>query len=173
MSEGGIMFCDGCGEGLQGSQNFCPKCGKEVREGIHLAYPRPNRVQEHVRLLGILWLAMAALNAVGGLVLLIVANTIFFPGAEPVRGPIFLHPLLTVVSTLILIKASASFAAGLGLLQRQPWARILTLILAVLSLFSPPFGTALGVYTLWVLLPAESERQYEEQVRAASVPVRA
>jgi hypothetical protein len=161
------MFCDSCGEALQGGQNFCGKCGKEVREGLHLAYPRPNRVQEHVRLLGILWLAMAALHALGGLVLLIVANTIFLPGAEPVRGPVFLHPLLTVIGTIVLIKAGASFAAGWGLLQRESWARILTLILAFLSLFNPPFGTALGIYSLWVLLPAESERQYEEQVRAA------
>jgi hypothetical protein len=31
-----------------------------------------------------------------------------------------------------------------------------------------PFGTALGRYSLWVLLPAESERQYEVLARAES-----
>jgi hypothetical protein len=163
------MFCDGCGEALLAGQNFCGKCGKEVREGIHLAYPRANRVQEHVRLLGILWLAMAALSAMGGAALFIVANTIFLAGARtgPAPGPAFLHSLLTFIGVLVLIKAGASFAAGWGLLQRESWARILTLILAFLSLFNPPFGTALGIYSLWVLLPAESEQQYEEQVRAA------
>jgi hypothetical protein len=30
-----------------------------------------------------------------------------------------------------------------------------------------PFGTALGAYTLWVLLPAQSEQEYEQISRAA------
>lgn len=44
-----------------------------------------------------------------------------------------------------------------------------TLVLAFLALFHVPFGTALGIYSLWVLLPSESEREYEamEQQQAA------
>jgi hypothetical protein len=45
---------------------------------------------------------------------------------------------------------------------------VLTLILAFISLFNIPFGTALGVYSLWVLLPAQSEREYDERARAAA-----
>jgi hypothetical protein len=29
-----------------------------------------------------------------------------------------------------------------------------------------PFGTALGVYTMWVLLPADSEQEYETLAEA-------
>jgi hypothetical protein len=164
------MYCDGCGAALQAGHGFCPQCGKQVKPGIHVAYPQPNRVKEHVRLLGILWLALSALNAVGGVVLFIVANTIFSlhrPGMSPQGAPQFLHPLLGFVSVVILIKAAAGFAAGWGLLQREPWARVVTLVVSFLALFNVPLGTALGIYSLWVLLPAESDRQYEEQVRAA------
>lgn len=42
---------------------------------------------------------------------------------------------------------------------------MLTIVLAFLALFNIPFGTALGIYTLWVLLPAESDEEYREQVR--------
>jgi hypothetical protein len=80
----------------------------------------------------------------------------------------FLHPLLTFVGLFILAKAAAGFAAGWGLLQREPWARVLALILAFLGLINVPFGTALGVYTLWVLLPAQSEEEYEKYLRAAA-----
>jgi hypothetical protein len=31
-------------------------------------------------------------------------------------------------------------------------------------LFNIPFGTAIGVYTMWVLLPGASQREYEELV---------
>ena len=35
------------------------------------------RVQQHVRLLGIVWLAMSAFNAVGGIFLLMLGNMLF------------------------------------------------------------------------------------------------
>jgi hypothetical protein len=31
-----------------------------------------------------------------------------------------------------------------------------------LNLINFPLGSALGIYTLWVLLPAESEREYNQ-----------
>ena len=67
-----------------------------------------------------------------------------------------------MIAILLLAKAALGFLTGWGLLQREKWARILALMLAFVSLFTNiPFGTALGVYTMWVLLPQESEREYE------------
>jgi len=51
-------------------------------------------------------------------------------------------------------------------MQRDSWARILAIVMAFIALFNVPFGTAIGVYTLWVLLPRESEREYEAIVAA-------
>jgi len=65
-----------------------------------------------------------------------------------------------------MIAAVVGLMAGWGLLQRAPWARLLALILAFLALFNVPFGTAIGVYTLWVLLPEESGREWEQTARA-------
>jgi len=55
-----------------------------------------------------------------------------------------------------------SLVAGWGLLTLRPWARILTIILGILSLFSFPFGTILGVYTLWVLFSADGAALFEQ-----------
>jgi hypothetical protein len=49
-----------------------------------------------------------------------------------------------------------------GLYERQPWARVLAIVVACLALIRIPFGTALGIYTLWVLLPESSGREYDE-----------
>jgi hypothetical protein len=127
-------------------------------------------VQQHVRLLGILWIAYSAFHVVGGLGLMVVANTLFAQRAQSMGAhfPSFLQPLATVIGLLLLAKALAGFAAGWGLLQRQPWARILALVIAFLSLFQVPLGTALGIYTLWALLPSQSDREYEEHVKAAA-----
>ena len=163
------MFCDQCGTHLQVGQTSCARCGKPVLGPT--AYRR-NRVQEHVRLVGILWMAYSALNVVGGVVLVIVARTLFggafhFPDGPPAEVTSWLRPFLTFIGGLILLKAAAGFIAGWGLLQREPWARVVTLVVGFISLFNIPLGTALGIYTLWVLLPAQSDDEYQALAKAA------
>ncbi len=168
------MFCQHCGNTLAPGQLYCSRCGKQI-VGQVIPLPR-SRVQEHVRLLSILWMAYSAVNAIGGVVLLVLANTIFAhpewmsgPGHPmPPNMPTgFLHGLLTVIGVAVLVKAAAGFLAGWGLLQRQSWARIVAVVLAFLSLFNIPLGTALGIYTLWVLLPSDSEAEYSRMSQVA------
>ncbi len=159
------MFCDGCGSQLQTNQPYCSSCGKAVTGSI-VGYPRRSRIQEHVRLLAIFWFAFSAIEVIGGLVLLVLANTLFLRLNEfGQAGPpprMFLHVLFTMLGVFILAKSSVGFLAGWGLLNREPWARILALVLGFVALLNVPFGTALGVYTLWVLLPASAEAEYAE-----------
>ncbi len=133
--------------------------------------PRRSRVREHIRLLGILWLAFSAFNAVSAVILFVLANTLFLHIAEmgaPAAAAAWLRPFLGVIALIIAAKAALGFVTGWGLLQHEPWARMLTIVLAFLALFHIPFGTALGIYTLWVLLPAESDADYREQTHAIS-----
>ena len=163
------MFCDQCGTQLQPAQQSCSRCGKPV---LGPSAYRRNRVQEHVRLVGILWLAYSALLVLGGIAVWVVAHTIFGRGMRMDGGPppevsMWLRPLLTVVSGMIMVKAAAGFMAGWGLLQRESWARTLTLVVGFVSLLNVPLGTALGIYTLWVLLPTQSDDEYQALARAA------
>jgi len=45
------------------------------------------------------------------------------------------------------------------------WARMLAIVFGCFSLLDIPLGTALGIYTLWVLLPARSEEEYRQMAR--------
>src|SRR6267142_440505 len=115
-----IMFCDQCGTQLQTGQQSCTRCGKAVLGPVGY---RRNRVQEHVRLVGILWMAYSALSVVGGVVLMIVARTIFggfirMPNGPPPEFTAWLSPFLTFIGGMILLKGAAGFIAGWGLLQR-------------------------------------------------------
>ena len=161
------MFCDQCGSPLQAGQERYARCGKPVL-GL-LAYRR-NRVQEHIRLVGILWLAYSALNLVAGLVLAVLAHTLFaihFQGGPPPEVTSWLRPFLTFIGGLVVVKGAVGIIAGWALLQREPWGRILSLVVAFISLFNIPLGTALGIYTLWVLLPAQSDDEYQALAKAA------
>ena len=165
------MFCDGCGAAVQAGQSYCSHCGKQILGSVIAMPAHRNRVQEHIHLLAILWYAISALTAVGGIVVLIVANTLF-PHLHEMGAPQevptgFISSIVSVVGILILAKASFGFIAGWGLMKREPWARVLTLVLGFISLINIPFGTALGVYTLWVLLPGQSQQEYDTLVAAA------
>jgi hypothetical protein len=154
---------------VQPGQEFCSKCGKPIVGPVPVMRYSPCRVQTHVRLLGLLWLAYSAFNTVAGVVLYVIANTLFAHGrlGAPDAPTFFLRPLLSVVAILVLAKAALGFIAGWGLLQRDKWARVLVLVLAFISLFTNiPIGTALGIYTMWVLLSSDSEREYEALVLA-------
>jgi hypothetical protein len=61
----------------------------------------------------------------------------------------------------LLIIGAGGVLVGWGLTRRERWARTAAIVLGVLSLFHPPLGTALGVYTLWVLLGDDAAAQYE------------
>jgi hypothetical protein len=150
------MFCDRCGNNLGEDQNFCPSCGKAVR--AFQQRPVQGRVERHVRLLGILWLAISAVRLIPGLFVLAASHSII--GFLPPDVPGFVPGLIQLGGLLLLGSGILGIAAGWGILTFQPWARMLAIVFGCLSLFEVPFGTALGIYTLWVLLPENSEQEY-------------
>ena len=48
------------------------------------------------------------------------------------------------------------------MIRRAPWARTLAIVTGFLTLIKPILGTALGIYTLWVMLPTASDREYQQ-----------
>ncbi|HXZ27893.1 MAG TPA: zinc ribbon domain-containing protein [Terriglobales bacterium] len=162
------MFCEGCGAPLQAGQKFCPSCGRQL--GMAIVTPvAPGRVERHLNLLAILWMAAAAVHLLGAGMLYVLGHTLMMrvgQMAGPPVGPEFFLGLFTVLAVYLLLKAIASFMAGWGLLQKQPWARTLTLVLGFLELLHVPLGTALGIYTLWVLLAPNAGQEYRELQRA-------
>jgi hypothetical protein len=89
------------------------------------------------------------------------------PPPEVVFG--FLRPMMHLLAILVLVKAAAGLVAGVGLLQRAEWSRMLAIVLGCISLISMPFGTALGIYTLWVLLSPNADADFRSQGRAVAV----
>ena len=160
------MFCNQCGTQLQPGSNACPKCGKVV--AWPAAGSRQSRLEKHLRTLGILWIIAGALFLIPSIALMAMGSLVHIavPGPEAFArtlGPMFLY----VAGSTFLILAAGGICVGWGLMQHQSWARIAAIVLGILALFHPPFGTALGIYTLWVLLAQESGSEYERRARAA------
>ena len=166
------MFCDQCGAQLQAADTHCGRCGKTVLGLIQL---RRSRVRDHVRLVGILWMAYSALHVLAGVGLLILAQVILggvhgvihIPNGPPPEVTIWLRPLVSLFGWLVLVKAAAGFFACWGLLRREEWARVVALVVGFIALLNVPIGTVLGIYTLWVLLPTQSDNEYKAIAQAA------
>lgn len=69
--------------------------------------------------------------------------------------------IANVLMVVIVIVSIPGLLAGIGLFKRKEWARILTLIISVLNLFSFPLGTALGVYAIWALVQPEIVEEFK------------
>jgi hypothetical protein len=144
---------------------FCPSCGKAFGNAVAAGgVLTTGRVARHVRILAILWLVLSLFRLIPGVAMMGIfgAGRAFIPGI-----PFFVHGILSVAGFMFIIGGLLGLAAGWGLLQREPWGRVTALVVGILNLIDPPFGTALGIYTLWVLLPAESEQEYRQLPRAA------
>ncbi len=159
------MYCVRCGAALQRGQSFCSGCGSPVSPQQPAAVPMMpvrGRLAGHIRMLAILWFAHSAFRMIPGIAIL----TMFGSGFLPPGMPEFVIPIVQMVGYAFIGFAAIGLIVGWGLLERQPWARTMAIVLGVIGLFEPPFGTALGVYTLWVLLPAQSEEEYRQIANA-------
>ncbi len=67
----------------------------------------------------------------------------------------------SVIAVFFIVLSLPKIIGGIGLLKRRRWARIVLLIISVMALIDFPIGTALGIYTIWVLLQDETIRLLE------------
>jgi len=121
---------------------------------------------EHVKILGILHVVYGMLGILAGLIIMLVfgglagvVSVADHSGDARVAVPI-LGGIGAFVFILLLVLSLPGIIAGFGLIERQPWARMLTIVLSALELMSVPFGTVLGIYGLWVLLSPGGEQLF-------------
>ena len=118
-------------------------------------------MQQHVKILAILHIVFGGLGLLAAVIVMALFGglagivRVTDTSQEGLAGSAVLG-LIGVIGTIVLLVISLpELIAGIGLLQYQPWARILTIVISVVELPGFPFHTALGIYGLWVLLSAE------------------
>src|SRR4029079_3548007 len=124
----------------------------------------------HVKVVGVLFIALSALGICAALVFSLVFGTasgIVGLNADPHDAAIAL-PIIglagTMLVTFLLVISVPGLIAGIGILKMRPWARILGIVLAILNLIHIPIGTIFGIYALWVLLNKDTEALFSSPV---------
>lgn len=171
------MYCDRCGTPFGAGVTYCTSCGKQVMAapvGPAAGYGVPaarvaaeGRVRRNLNIVAGFWLANGILRlmSLGGL--MIFRRLVFQMGVWPGIGrwPFNFNPFLwggmLSAGIFLALFGVVHLLLAWGLFERQPWARILGIVVGFLALIRFPFGTALGIYTIWVLLPESSAREYD------------
>jgi len=124
---------------------------------------------EHVKILGVLHVVYGMLGILAGIIVMVVfgglaglVSVADHSGDAKVAIPI-LGGIGAFIFVLLLVLSLPGVIAGFGLIELQPWARMLTIVLSALELMSVPFGTLLGIYGLWVLLSPGGEQLFRRQ----------
>jgi apolipoprotein N-acyltransferase len=133
--------------------------------------PYVPRVQSHLRTLGILWCVYGGYRIFAGIAASVflfgMSHSGFFDRFDPAHSFPFAQfaPIMGGIAAVVLIMtvagAALAFLTGFALLNRKSWGRTLAIVAAVLSLIKIPVGTAIGIYTLWVLAPGQSGVEYD------------
>jgi hypothetical protein len=116
-------------------------------------------VPSHVDFVGVLfivWGLLTTLIGVSTLALGAAAMALMASASREGGGGGFAAGLTAAVfatlAILAIVWGTAHVVVGVPLRRRRPWARMLALMLGSVDLLLLPYGTALGVYALWVLL---------------------
>ena len=67
----------------------------------------------------------------------------------------------TALALIAILWGAAHVIVGVPLRRRRAWSRLVALMLGSVDLLLLPYGTALGCYTLWVLLSEEGKALFD------------
>jgi hypothetical protein len=120
-------------------------------------------MKQHVTFVGALHIGFGILGLIGAVALYLSFNfALGFVEHEPIAVTV-LETLRIALPLLILFFSVMDIVGGIGLFSYTIWGRILVLILSAINCFNIPFGTASGVYSIWVLMNKEVIELFEKK----------
>jgi hypothetical protein len=116
-------------------------------------------MQKHITAVAALQIGLSIIGLLIGLFLLFFLSAIAAFSHDP-NALVVLPTIGVILGGVFIVLSVAGIVGGIGLLRYRNWARILILILSVFDLFNIPIGTAVAIYTFWILVQDETSRLF-------------
>lgn len=117
---------------------------------------RYEQMDKHINILGWLYIVMGVL-VIGTACLVFLGMFVGGLMTEEIEGFMAMSVMAVFIAGFMMVMALPSLFAGYGLLKRKNWARILGIVLGFFQFVSFPFGTAVALYTFYVLFQKDAE----------------
>ena len=118
-------------------------------------------MEKHITVIGVLYIVLSALGILASAVIfLVIAGGGLLSGDSEAIA--ITSTVGSIISFFVFVLSIPGIIGGIGLLKRREWGRILVLILGFLNLLNIPFGTALGIYTIWALMNDELIAMFQQ-----------
>jgi len=116
-------------------------------------------MEKHINIVAALQIGLSIFNL---LIAFLIFTVLKLVGGfvDDANGATILSLIADVLAIVFIVISVPGILAGMGLYKRREWARVLTLILSVIEIFSFPFGTAIGIYSIWALVQPETIAQF-------------
>jgi hypothetical protein len=115
--------------------------------------------------LGVLFIVWGVLTTIVGLSTLALgvgAAALLASSTRPASfAASFTAAAFTTLAIIAIIWGAVHVAVGIPLRRHRRWSRLGALMLGSIDLVLLPYGTALGVYALWVLLREDARRLFD------------
>ncbi|MDQ3170184.1 MAG: hypothetical protein M3Q55_08615 [Acidobacteriota bacterium] len=120
-------------------------------------------MRAHLDLLGRLYVVWGAFGLLGGVSLLILASGAAAAASGQLESRLGIGAIILALAASLPIAGGAlSLWTGRALRRGEPRGRLGALTLGLPNLFVLPFGTALGIYSYWVLLNNQVREMFTE-----------
>ena len=119
-------------------------------------------MEKHLTAVAALQVGLSILGVLLGIFVFVLLTGIGVIAQEK-EALFILSTIGTGVGLFLLIISVPGIIGGIGLFKRKEWARILVLILSAIDLLNIPIGTALGIYSIWVLAQKETVQLFRQQ----------
>jgi len=119
-----------------------------------------NKMEKHLTVVAALQVGFSILGILAAIIVYTVLRSVMHIADDPEAARI-LAIVARWVSLFLLIISIPGLIGGIGLFMKKSWARILVLIISVLDLLNIPFGTAIAIYTIWVLVQDDTAKLLE------------
>jgi hypothetical protein len=120
-------------------------------------------MKQHVSLVGALHVGFGILGLLGALAVYLSFHFVFGFVEDVDIAEELISFLGNTLSLIIVFFSALGIIGGIGLFTYKSWARILVMIVSAINCLNIPIGTAKGVYSIWVLMQAETIELFEEQ----------
>jgi hypothetical protein len=110
-----------------------------------------NRMQKHLTVVAALQVGFSIFGIIAGFLLYAILMSV--TGFVEEEEGVYIMTLIAKYGMLFLLIISIpGLIGGIGLFLKQTWARYLVLVISVFDLLNIPIGTAIAVYSIWVLV---------------------